>query len=533
MRPAMARLWGLLLLLAPLARAEESYEALLLEADRIYRAARPDNPISQRLDDEYAKLAEAALLAPNRWEAFFHRGLNRCRAVFFMRGIVQNRLARMRAQSAPPQLVAQVQAAHRAFVVQKMQEAQHNFGVMERLMRERGERDSDRILFANASIKFARREFLAAQGGRSGAIEDFKALIRRGYLPERCGDHIALSYMDLGAEAYRDGKYQEAQQYWSEGLRWTKQRHLRRMIYTNKAAAYGLDNEYGLAEDLLREQIREEPNSPVHHKNLGLVLGYQNRLREALYHYRRARELCLRTPAAVPLMLVNGNAWMRAAVIHGKLLADDGDLRLAWRLFLEYRQAFGDDYNFCLWFGDFASALGQYTLAWRFLEAARDLQPFCTVSYQKLLEIAPRTEGTRAEVKARMEAAKAAAEAARGRYKAGEESPEVQRVCGGLGDLGDLGAEPSRAPLLDPDPLAGADAAQPPAWLVAAAAGREPFEPWVPSASAAVERDRPAADEAARGADRSPLWVWAIGLTVAVLLLLGMGVALFRRRAPA
>ncbi len=531
MRP-MLRLWGLLLLLAPLARAEEGYEALLLEADRLYRAARPGNPIPRRLDDEYAKLAEAALLAPDRWEAFFYRGLNRCRAVFFMRGIVKNRLARLRAEGASPRLIAQVQAAHREFVVQRMQEAQHNFGVMERLMRERGDRNRERILFANASIKFARREFLVAQGGRPGAIEDFKELIRRKYLPERCGDHIALSYMDLGAEAYRDGKYAEAQEFWSEGLRWTKQKSLRRMIYTNKAGAYGMDNEYGLAEDLLRQQIREEPNSPVHHKNLGLVLGFQDRLREALYHYRRARELCVRAPAGLPLMLLNGNAWMRAAVIHGKLLTDDGDLRLAWRLFLEYRQAFGDDYNFCLWFGDFATALGQYSLAWRYLEAARDLQPHCTMSYHKLLEIAPRTEGTREEVKARIEAAKAAAEAARERYKAGKESPEVQRVCGGLGDIGDLGTQPSRAPLLDPDPLAGADVAKPPAWLVAAAEARKPFEPWLPPDSA-VETDRPAADEPAPDGAGGPLWVWAVGLGVAMLLLLGMGVALFRRRAPA
>ncbi|MHC4818028.1 MAG: tetratricopeptide repeat protein [Planctomycetota bacterium] len=525
-------LCGVLLLLAPLAGAEESYESLLLEADRLYRAARPGNAIPQRLDDEYAKLAEAALLAPDRWEAFFHRGLNRCRAVFFMRGIVKNRLARLRAEGAPKGLLAQVEAAHRQFIVERMREAQHNFGVMELRMRERGQHSRDRILFANASIKFARREFLEAQGGRPGAVEDFKALIQRKYLPERCGDHIALCYMDLGAEAYRDGKYGQAQQLWSEGLRWTKQPNLRRMIYTNRAGAYGMDNEYGRAENLLREQIREEPHRPIHHKNLGLMLGFQNRLRESLYHYRRARELCVQTRGGLPLMLLNGNAWMRAAVIHGKLLIDDGDLRLAWRLFLEYRAAFGDDYNFCLWFGDFAIAVGQYTLAWRYLEAARDLQPHCTASYHKLLEIAPRTDGTMEEVKARIEASKASAEAARKRYEGGEESPEVQRVCGGLGDIGDVGTQPRRAPLLDPDPLAGTDVANPPAWLVAAADAREPFEPWLPPAAAAAEEDRPAtAEEAAPAASGS--WVWAVGLGVAVLLLLGMGVALFRRRAPA
>ncbi|MHC4135004.1 MAG: tetratricopeptide repeat protein [Planctomycetota bacterium] len=528
----MLRLCGVLLLLAPLVGAEESYEGLLQEAERLYRAARPGNPIPQRLDDEYAKLAEAALLAPNRWEAFFYRGLNRCRAVFFLRGIVKNRIARFRAEGQPPGLIARVEEAQRQFQVQRIREAQHNFGVMERLMRERRELHPDRILFANASIKFARREFLEAQRGKSGAIEDFKTLIQRSYLPDRCGDHIALSYMDLGAEAYRDRKYAVAQQLWSEGLRWTKQPNLRQMIYTNKAGAYGMDNEYGLAADLLREQIRQEPHRAVHHKNLGLVLGFQNRLKEALYHYRRARELCVPTPTGNTLMLLNGNAWMRAAVIHGKLLTGDGDLHLAWRLFLEYRQAFGDDYNFCLSFGDFAASLGEYTLAWRYVEAARDLQPHCTAAYHKLLEIAPRTEGTLEKVRARIEAAKAASEAARERFKGSEESPAVQRVCGGLGDIGDLGTQPSRAPFLDPDPLKGADVASPPAWVLAAAEERDAFRPWTPSGSAPAEGDGPATDDEASPAGGAP-WVWAVGLGVAVLLLLGLGLALFRRRAPA
>jgi tetratricopeptide (TPR) repeat protein len=516
-----------LLLLAPFGAAEESYEALLLEADRLFRDARPGNPIPKRLDDEYAKLAEAALLAPTRWEAFFQRGLNRCRAVFFMRGIAQSRIARLRAEGKPPGLIADVEAMHRAFLVARMQEAQHNFGVMERLMRERGELHSDRILFANASIKFARREFLEAQAGRPGAIEDFKTLIRRKFLPEPCGDHIGLSYMDLGAQAYADGKYAEAQQFWDEGLRWTKQPHLRRMIYTNKAGAYGMDNEYGLAEDLLRQLIRAEPHRPAHHKNLGLILGFQNRLKEALFHYRRARELC----RGLPLMLLNGNAWLRAAVIHGKLLSADGDLRLAWRLFLEYRAAFGDDYNFCLWFGDFAASAGQYTLGWRYLEAARDLQPHCTATYHKLLEIAPRTEGTMEEVKARIEAAKASSEAARARYESAAESPEVQRVCAGLGDVGDIGTQSDRAPLLDPDPLEGADAENPPAWLTRLAAARQPFVPWTRSASEASGPTLPV-QGGTEAPDEGSSWVWAVGLLVGVLLVLGMALALFRHRAP-
>ena len=528
----MYRLCGVLLLLAPFGAAEESYEGILEEADRIFRSSGPGHPVPERLDAEYAKLAEAALLVPTRWEAFFHRGLNRCRAVFFMRGIAQNRIAHLRAEGQPAHLIAELETGQRAFVVARLQEAQHNFGVMDRLMRERGESHRDRILFANASIKFARREFLEAQGGRPGAIEDFKTLIRRNFLKDRCGDHIALSYMDLGAQAYRDRKYAEAQQLWEEGLRWTRQTDLRRMIHTNKAAAYGMANEYGLAEDILREQIRAEPHRPIHHKNLGLVLGFQDRLGEALHHYRRARELCARTRSILPLMLLNGNAWLRAAVIHGKLLTDDGDLRLAWRLFAEYREAFGDDYNFCLWFGDFAASVGQYALAWRYLEAARDLQPHCTSAYHKLLEIAPRTEGTMEEVKARIEAAKASSEAARERYEGATELPEVQRVCGGLGDLGDLGTRPSRAVLLDPDPLDGASVANPPAWLARAAKGRAPFVPWTPPAGEPEGADVSVTGDGEPTAGATS-WVWAVGLFVAVLLLLGMGMAFLRRRPPA
>ena len=54
--------------------------------------------------------------------------------------------------------------------------------------------------------------------------------------------------------------------------------------------------------------------------------------------------------------------WVTHPTIEGVYVAvrHDGDVLLAWRLFLQYRQLFGDDYNFCLWFGDFAADAGEY-----------------------------------------------------------------------------------------------------------------------------------------------------------------------------
>ncbi|MHC4547251.1 MAG: hypothetical protein ACYTEZ_00620 [Planctomycetota bacterium] len=527
LRPALV-----LLLLAALCSAQGRYERLLQEAQRIFLDARPGNPIPMRLDAEYAKLAEAVRADPDRWEAYFERGLNRCRVVFFMRGIAANKAARLRAQGKTAEFILDLERHTTEWLRERLREGHHDFSRMEVWMRQRGEFDADRIRFASACMKFAAREYEQAQRGQPGAIADFKELIKRNFLPERCADHIALAYLDLGAEAFREDDYLRAQRHWDAALTWARQPALRRMIYTNKAGAYESDNEYGLAEKLLREQIEREPHRPIHHKNLGLVLGYQNRLKEALHHYGRARELCRRTRGSLPLILRHGNAWLRAAMIHGKLLTEDGDARLAWRLFLEYRSVFGDDYNFSLWFGDFAASLGQYDLAWRYLEHARDLQPLCTVAYHQLLQIAPRTRGSAEEVRQRIETAKAAFEAARARYVAKQEMPDVKRVCGGLGDIGDLGTQPDRAPLLDPDPLAGHDAANPPTWLAKVAASRRPFEPWRPPAT--QEAAEGAAADAAGESARPRPWLQVVSVAVAVLVLGALGFLFFRRRrAPA
>jgi tetratricopeptide (TPR) repeat protein len=353
--------------------------------------------------------------------------------------------------------------------------------------------------------------------GKRGAIEDFKELVRRNFQPERCMSHIALCYLDAGHEAYLKDQADEAQRLWDEGLRWARNRSWRRLFWTNKAAVYGLEHQYQLAEEALRRLIAEDPQEPSHEKNLGLTLGFQNRLKEALVHYDRARELC-RTSEGAGLARANGNAWLRPAVIHGTLLEHEGDVRLAWRLFLEYRELFGDDYNFCLWFGDFAGAHGAYDVAWRFLERARDLRPNCMPAFQKLAQIAPRTKGTREELEVRTKAAAQAFADAQARAGETPENPAVAKICGGVADLSDIGLEPDAQERLAPDPLDGFLPDRPPPWVEAASRGRDPFVPFVPTA--------PEAPSQTPAAERGLAWpyVAAAAAVVAAAFLL-----LFRR----
>jgi tetratricopeptide (TPR) repeat protein len=465
-----------LCLAATAARAGE-YERLL--GDARLEVADESRPIGQRLDAHYAKLGEVARTYPDRWEAYFERGENRCRRAFYYRAEVEMFLARARAQGMEEREHQQAQVDATAQIETWRLDAHRDFSLAEAALVRRGGVDRDRLLFANAAMKFAGREYLKARHGAKGAIDDFKELVRRNFLPEACADHLALCYLDVGHGYYLHDQFELAQDAWDQGLRWTRQPHLRQLLLTNKAGAYEMDHQYLLAEEILEKQIGEEPWNPGHHKNLGLVLGYQNRLKEALYHYGKAREIC-GGPADVKA-LFNGNAWLRAAVIHGTLLEREGDIRLAWRLFLEYRQLFGDDYNMSLWFGDFAAAHGQYDLAWRYLEHARALQPRCPPPYQKLVQIAPRTTGTREEVEVRVKAATQSLNDAKARYHVEDESPVVLKICGGVADLGDLGVGAERAGLLDPDPLEGLDAVRPPAWVEEAAQARDSFVPFEPT----------------------------------------------------
>jgi tetratricopeptide (TPR) repeat protein len=385
-------------------------------------------------------------------------------------------------------------------------------------MRQRGQwrPDHELLTIANALMKFAGREYLKTRNGQPGAIEDFKTLVRKNFLADKCVDYIALCHLDMGDDLYQKEKYDEAQRAWDEGLRWARKPLLRRALWTNKAGAYEMDRQHELAEAVLHQQIAAEPDQPGYHKNLGLVLGYRNRLKEALFHYEKARELC--GGPTGPLALLNGNAWLRAAVIHGTLLEHEGDVRLAWRLFLEYRALFGDDYNFSLWFGDFAAAQGEYDLAWRYLERARDLQPRCSPAYQKLTQIAPRTKGTREEVEVRTKAAAQALFDAQARYFRADESMTVLNICGGIADLGDIGLVAERI-FLEPDPLAGLDALHPPPWVEAVARSRDPFVPFDPSAS----------PETPAGPDAQPPGrpAWALVAAGGAAVLVAAGAALF------
>lgn len=512
------------LCIAASAAAAQEYERLLAEARRVL--ADESIPVGARFDAQYEKLAQAALAYPQRWEAFFDRGENRCNRAFLYRAEVEMFLARARAAGMGDAELRRVRQEADEQIERWRIEAHREFSVAELAMARRGEPHPEHLVFANAAMKLAGREYVRARHGQRGAIDDFKELVQRGFQPERCADHIAHCYLDVGHEHYTRQQFEDAQRAWDEGLKWTRQSRLQQTLWTNKAGAYEMDHEYALAEEVLYRQIERDPEDPAHHKNLGLVLGYQNRLKEALRHYDMARELCRKSRDIGPA-LFNGNAWLRPAVIHGTLLENEGDVRLAWRLFLEYRQLFGDDYNLSLWFGDFASAHGAYDLAWRYLGRARDLQPRCSPAYQKLTQVAPRTKGTREEVEVRSKAAAQALFDAQARYFVADESPAVFKICGGVADLGDLGLGVDRPAFLEPDPLEGFDADHPPPWVEEAARSRDPFVPFDPKAAPE------APPETAPSPRRPAPWPLVAGSALAVILVLGTALFLFFRRGKA
>ena len=217
-------------------------------------------------------------------------------------------------------------------------------------------------------------------------------------------------------------------------------------------------------------------------KNLGLLLGYEARFKPALHAYATCRQLCRESKSPYFLGIEHGNAWLRAAMIHGKLLREDGDLHKAWRLFLEYRRYFGDDYNFSIAFGEFANHMKAYDMAYAYLLHAKNLQPFCPKTYVLILDVAKRTSGTRDEVIARVEVADKEYRAARERFKARTENFRLKRICGGLLDVSEGGAFPGEKVMrLNPDPLAGADPNELPEWLAVHAAKRSAFVPYDPA----------------------------------------------------
>ncbi|MHC4953982.1 MAG: tetratricopeptide repeat protein, partial [Planctomycetota bacterium] len=474
----MARLI-LVLLLSSLAFAQVAKgRRLLAAALRIQSNPAPGQTEEEALDAAYLKLQEAIQADPGNYQALFYAGFNRCLKISIVRAILDQRLHDMRAGGASEDEQRRIFDFGQQFIRAALDEVYRNFRGMAAAMKKQREWDAEMVTFSRAATKFATREYLKAKGDTPGAIAELNSLIQKRWNPRLCGDLIARCYLQLGAAAFNQTKFSEAQGYWDNGLNWALSPNIRRTLMTNKAGAYEMDNQFGLAEKTLRELIRAESDMPAHWKNLGLVLGYQNHLHAALFAYRRARETSREFGGRYPVALLHGNAWLKSAMIHGKLLESEGDILLSWRLFLEYRAMFGDDYNFCFNFGELCYQLGQYELAWTYLSRAAEIYPFCPNPFQLMVPVAQRmTTGTPEERKLRREKATEDLQRVREAYIPREETPQLKRTCGGLQDRGDSAVSSGRAPLIDPDPLREYSADKPPAWILAIAEQRDPFAP--------------------------------------------------------
>ncbi|NUN02636.1 MAG: hypothetical protein HUU41_16115, partial [Bryobacteraceae bacterium] len=224
----MTRRLVLLCLVATAAHAQE-YERLLADARRLL--ADESRPVGERFDAQYERLGQVALAHPDRWEAYFERGENRCNRAYHFRAEADIRLADARATGMDDETMAMARKEVEAQIDRWRAEAYREFSVAEDILRrERLWRpDHEILLFANAAMKFAGREYMRTHDGKRGAIEDFKELARRGFQPDRCMSHIALCYLDAGHEAYLKDDADEAQRLWDEGLKWAKNRFWRRV----------------------------------------------------------------------------------------------------------------------------------------------------------------------------------------------------------------------------------------------------------------------------------------------------------------
>jgi len=531
----MRRRAALLALVAALARpapGEETVEEILRDATRILQEDAPADARGDLHDRAIARAYDAARLDPNAYEAFLVAAVARLQFVFDAPDRAQEVLLRLRAQGRPTEELQEI-AAEASAQLQDLIEASHrDFALMEQALLRSGRQERDLLLFAGALMKFAGREYEKTKHGQPGAVADLKTLVQRRYRVELCANFLARCYLLMGVAEYQAEEYDKAQERWSEALRWAQDPRLRRLVRNNQAGAYQADNAYDNAETVLRKLVAEEPDRPEHWKSLGLILGFQGRLKEALLAYGEAREACARRAGVEFLAVLHGNAWLRAAVIHANLLPEDGDPLEAWRLLLEYRAVFGYDYAFSLALGEIALEHEQFELAARAFEHARTLLPFCPQAYQRLVELAPRLPGTPEERRARVEKAREAFEANRARFNAREEAVDLVRVCGGTRDIGDGRLYPGLVPPPDPDPLAGLGADRPPEWLVAVARSRKPFVPAASLGEGPGERaaaPAPEGGEGAGGGTRFP-WLPVAGGAGALALL---AACLRLRRRPA
>jgi len=288
-----ARLLLPLLLLCALAgpafAGRRESEVLLLQALRLQSDPPPGMSREEALDRAFMDMANALAADRTNWNVLLQRGLNRCLKADLNRDMLVDRLEEMRTEGRSPGDVELVQARGSDFIEKVVVAAYVEFSLMLRVMNQTRTKDKDTIEYANAMMKFAKGEYLKAQQDKPGAIDDLKALIKRGWRVEHCAELLARIYMRLGADAFRADDFTLAQEYWDKGLRWAVSDALKRDLLTNKAGAHATRNEYTLAEKVLRDLLRREPEQPGHWKNLGLVLGYQNLLDPALFADCRAR----------------------------------------------------------------------------------------------------------------------------------------------------------------------------------------------------------------------------------------------------
>ena len=522
-----------LMFLATAALAQAgNYDQLISEANKLQREHRPGEPPDVAYHRAYQKLFEAFQLDPSRHEAPALRVLNRCEIAALMRRMLAHRLNEMLAGGASPEAVLAKENGGIDWINIRIGEARHDFNVMGVRLKRLRRKQPEMILFTQAAIKWASAQYVAEKG-RSGAIEDFKSLVQRRWRVRHCSEFIALSYLQQGAVLYVRKDFEQAQAAWSEGLQWAQDASTKRSLLINMAGGLDSAGQYLAAKKLLRELIDREPTRPGNWKNLGLLLGNGGELKRALHAYGKSRELCEKAKTSFFLGLLHGSAWLKSAMIHGKLLSSDGDMLVAWNLFVEYRQMFGDDYNFCVNFGDFAFHTGQslretddgqmssvlYELAQVYLERARKLHPFCRNTHLLLLQLAPRLKGTSEEATKRIKEAMEAVDRLHGQNP----GPHLAQLCGGLIDRSDPGSVAGQSERIKPDPLKGFDEGQPPPWILAVAESRDPFKPYEPAPDGAGVRGSGDADdlphETGAQGGFSAAWIVSFGVLAFALAL--------------
>lgn len=83
----------------------------------------------------------------------------------------------------------------------------------------------------------------------------------------------------------RQKRHREAQMHYAEAQRLAPDKH---EIFNDLGYSFYLQGQLNKAESALAKAVQAEPNNARYRNNLGLVLGHQNRLPEALEQFRQA-----------------------------------------------------------------------------------------------------------------------------------------------------------------------------------------------------------------------------------------------------